>query len=180
MSAMEIIKARERRITVLQGTAEVSDVSGIVLTTVLGSCVAACLYDPVARLGGMNHFLLAEPGATGLNGADEAYGVYLMEILINAMLVRGAQRSRLRARLYGGANFNPAMAFVGQANAAFAQDFMAREGIECLVADLGGRAARRVEFAPSSGRVRSLVVDARAVPPPVRAQTRARNDVELF
>ena len=93
-----------RRITVLQGQVRVSDDPGVELGTVLGSCVAACLFDSVARVGGMNHFLLAEPPANHKAGdVDVHYGVYLMELLINEMLGQGALKSRIRAHLYGGA-----------------------------------------------------------------------------
>lgn len=178
MSMIEIDLQRRSRVTVMQGSAHVSAEPGVVLSTVLGSCIAACLYDPRARIGGMNHFLLPEP-----NGAkderDEAYGVYLMEVLINAMLVNGAQRANLRAHLYGGASFNAGMAHVGRSNAAFARAFLKREGIICANADLGGTSARRVEFAAAAGRARSITVDPRTVPAE-RPPPHAGNDVELF
>jgi chemotaxis protein CheD len=180
MTFMAPISAAEQRITVMQGAAEVSDRPGTILTTILGSCVAACLYDPIARVGGMNHFLLAEPGHGGSGGQDEAFGVYLMEILINAMLKHGASRSRLRAHLYGAANFHPRMAFVGQSNAAFARQFLEQEGIPCLRADLGGRQARRVEFDAVEGRARALIVARAEETARTRPQTRPGNDVELF
>ncbi len=84
------------RITVMQGQARVSAGPRVEFSTVLGSCVATCLYDPEVELGGMNHFLLAEPlpGAPS-TGFDERYGVYPMELLINKMLANGASKPRL-------------------------------------------------------------------------------------
>jgi len=93
----------EKRVRVIQGEYRVSDDPDVVLTTILGSCVAACLRDPHARVGGMNHFLL--PGRADCPSAQEAerYGVHLMELLVNGLLQRGAKRQRLEAKLFGGA-----------------------------------------------------------------------------
>src|SRR3990167_3558404 len=95
------------RVTVMQGHALATRDAAIEYSTVLGSCVATCLFDPEARVGGMNHFLLSEPpaNATGTK-VDEHYGVYLMELLANEMLARGARKGNLKAHLYGGANVN--------------------------------------------------------------------------
>jgi chemotaxis receptor (MCP) glutamine deamidase CheD len=115
------------RINVLQGQARVSAGPRVEFTTVLGSCVATCLFDPEEEVGGMNHFLLAEPPASVAPGDfDEHYGVYLMEMLINEMLANGAAKSRLRAHLYGGANLNSGLARIGTRNAEFARSFLAR------------------------------------------------------
>jgi chemotaxis protein CheD len=171
------------RITVMQGQALVSGELRAELSTVLGSCVALCLFDPEARLGGMNHFLLAEPPATA-NGAsvDEFYGTYLMELLVNQMLAKGARKSRLKAHLYGGANVNRNMMRIGSANADFARGFVQREGIELLRSDLGGNNARRVDFRPASGQVRCRTVEDRFAPPvqPNTRPAKATGDVELF
>ncbi|MBC2665604.1 chemotaxis protein CheD [Novosphingobium flavum] len=145
------------RITVMQGQARVSAGPRVELSTVLGSCVATCLFDPEEQVGGMNHFLLAEPPAGGA-GVDEHYGVYLMELLINEMLANGAAKHRLRAHLYGGANLYPGMEAIGTANALFARNFLARERITLVREDMGGNAARRVDFRPASGMVRCRTV----------------------
>ncbi|WP_298193309.1 chemotaxis protein CheD [Novosphingobium sp.] len=172
------------RVTVMQGQALVSSDPQIEFSTVLGSCVASCLYDPEARVGGMNHFLLAEPpaGLAGTNAVDEHYGVYLMELLVNQMLGMGARKSRLRAHLYGGANVNRNMMRIGTANAEFAQGFLRREGIVLMREDLGGTNARRVDFRPASGQIRCRTVEDRLAPPvnPTTRPERASGDVELF
>jgi chemotaxis protein CheD len=172
-----------RRITVLQGEVHVSADPSVELTTVLGSCVSTCLYDPVARIGGMNHFLLAEPPAHQKDMTfDEHYGVFLMELLVNRMIGEGAVKSRFRARLYGGANMHRGGQSIGSVNAAFARSFLERERILIAFADLGGDAARRVHLRPASGQVRCRTVAASKAP---ATQTflrpeRASGDVEFF
>ena len=172
------------RVTVMQGQALVSKEPHLEFSTVLGSCVASCLYDPEARVGGMNHFLLAEPppGLVATTAIDEHYGVYLMELLVNQMLGMGARKARLRAHLYGGANVNRNMMRIGTANAEFAQDFLQREGIAVMREDLGGVNARRVDFRPASGQIRCRTVEDRLAPPvtPTARPERASGDVELF
>lgn len=171
------------RITIMQGQARVSAGPRVEFSTVLGSCVATCLYDPAIELGGMNHFLLAQPAAaSSVSEADEHYGVYLMEVLINEMLAHGASKQNLRAHLYGGANLHSGMARIGTMNADFARAFLSREGIPLVREDLGGANARRVDFRPASGQVRCRTVEpalAPAVQPAPRPQT-ACGDVELF
>lgn len=171
------------RVTVMQGQALVSAEQGVEFSTVLGSCVALCLFDPDVRVGGMNHFLLAEPpsGATGTT-VDEHYGTYLMELLVNQMLSKGARKLKLKAHLYGGANVNRNMMRIGTANAEFARSFLQREGIELVRSDLGGTCARRVDFRPASGQVRCRAVEDRLAPPvqPTARPAKATGDVELF
>lgn len=127
------------RITVMQGQVRVGSGQPEILTTVLGSCIACCLYDPVAQVGGMNHFLLAEPSGGGRGViADETYGLYLMELLVNEMMKRGAVKKRMKAHLYGGANMHAGMTRIGDANARFARQFLQDEGIPVVRCDTGG------------------------------------------
>ncbi|MDF8334301.1 chemotaxis protein CheD [Novosphingobium cyanobacteriorum] len=180
--AADVARAPER-ITVMQGQALVSAEPQVELTTVLGSCVALCLFDPDARVGGMNHFLLAEPPAgMPTSAVDEHYGTYLMELLVNQMLGKGARKMRLKAHLYGGANVNRNMMKIGTANAEFARGFLQREGIDLVRSDLGGTAARRVDFRPASGQVRCRTVEDRLAPPvqPIARPAMSTGDVELF
>ena len=176
------VLADPRRVNIVQGERLVSRDPGVTLTTLLGSCIACCLYDPAARVGGMNHFLLAEPpGETARGGlADiERYGLFAMEMLVNAVLKKGATRPGLRAHLYGGATIQAGRA-IGEGNAGFALRFLRQDGIRLTHHDVGGTAARRVEFQPAHGRARCRAVgDAvpaslfRAPPPPC-------GDVEFF
>lgn len=179
--------AAGQRLTIMQGEARASTDPDLTMTTILGSCVATCLYDPVARVGGMNHFLLAEPpDARRVEGFASDYGLFLMELLINEMLKLGAVKSRMKARLYGGANMNPDLAPIGSGNAAFARAFLAAEGIPKVHEDLEGSHARRVEFRPASGLVRARIVQAEIPPPalpthkPRVAQQSGFGAVELF
>lgn len=172
------------RITVMQGAVEVTHDPDVMLTTVLGSCIAACMFDPLARVGGMNHFLLAEPerreGASAT--FDEHFGLYLMELLINQMMQAGAVKSRIRAHIYGGANINKQMRAIGTVNAAFAERFLNAERIGISHRDVGGDCARRVDFLASQGKARCRHVVQSAAPPPVpvRKRPESTGDVEFF
>ncbi|MES2303113.1 MAG: chemotaxis protein CheD [Pseudomonadota bacterium] len=171
------------RVTVMQGQALASANLAVEFSTVLGSCVATCLYDPDAHIGGMNHFLLSEPPANAPGTqVDEHYGVYLMELLVNEMLAKGARKFNLKAHLYGGANVNRNMMKIGSMNADFAREFLRREGILLMREDLGGTQARRVDFRPASGQVRCRTVEDRFAPPvqPTPRPAVAHGDVELF
>ncbi len=171
------------RMTIVQGEAKASADPRAEMSTILGSCVATCLFDPVAQVGGMNHFLLAEPPRHLRHQAfDSDYGLFLMELLINEMLGLGASKSRMRARLYGGANLNPDLSPIGTANAAFARQFLDREGIPCVFEDLEGTQARRIQFRPVSGQVRARLVPSEVVPTqkPLGRPQSALGTVELF
>jgi chemotaxis protein CheD len=172
-----------KRLSVMQGNVEISRATDVMMTTVLGSCVACCMFDPVMRVGGMNHFLLSEPGpAEGSVKVDEHYGVYLMEVLINGMLSQGVRKQSIKAHLYGGANLHANMQKIGSANAQFAQDFLARENIQLFHMDLGGTTARRVDFIPAQGRVRCRVLkeQVEVARPVLTRPATDRGDVELF
>lgn len=170
------------RITVMQGQARVSAGPRVELSTVLGSCVATCLFDPEIEVGGMNHFLLAEPlDRNSANQFDEHYGVYLMEVLINEMLANGAAKHRMRAHLYGGANMHAGMSRIGTLNANFARGFLEREKIPLVREHLGGGTARRIDFRPASGQVRCRTVAGQIAPEPIpTARQASSGDVELF
>ncbi|SIS89546.1 chemotaxis protein CheD [Phaeovulum vinaykumarii] len=165
---------RPRHIT--QGEFAIGDGSGGSLTTILGSCVATCLFDEQAGVGGMNHFLLPEGSTQGVQVAS--FGVNAMELLINALTKQGARRDRLKAKIFGGARMIEGLSDVGAKNAVFVRDFLRREGIVCVGESLGGTSARRVEFWPETGRARQrLLDDARLREEPPKT---AGNEVELF
>ncbi|MDR3508338.1 MAG: chemotaxis protein CheD [Caulobacteraceae bacterium] len=155
--------ANTRKIAVIQGEYRVIDDPNVVLTTVLGSCVAACIRDPVAGIGGMNHFLLANSQDSKTGSDQVRYGAYAMELLINDLLKRGARRDRLEAKLFGGAKLFDTLQDIGDSNASFAEQFMRDEGIPMTGSSLRGRSARRVEFWPVSGRIRQRMVEDRSV-----------------
>lgn len=141
---------------IVQGQYAVSASPTARLCTLLGSCVAACIRDPVAGVGGMNHFLLPE-GREG--SSSTSYGVNAMELLINDLLKLGARRDRLEAKLFGGARMLKRVGDIGLQNAQFAQRFLATEGIPQVGGDLGGLFARRIEFWPATGRARQQIID---------------------
>jgi chemotaxis protein CheD len=171
------------RLTIVQGEARASGDPRVEMSTILGSCVATCLFDPIARIGGMNHFLLAEPPAHVRHQTFDAdYGLFLMELLINEMLSLGAIKNRMRARLYGGANLNPDLKPIGSINAAFARQFLEREGIPKVFEDLEGTQARRIQLRPATGLVRARLVPSGTAPTqkPVGRPQSALGTVELF
>ena len=152
------------------------------IVTVLGSCIATCLYDPVAKVGGANHFLVANGPKTV--GQSLRYGVHAMELLINALLRKGARRDCLVAKVFGGAKMFDDMADIGRVNAEFALQFLSDEAIPLQSKSLLGRQARRIRFWPSSGRALQRVVDPselRVMPPaPIEQSSTAASDVTLF
>ena len=123
------------------------------ITTVLGSCVSACIYDPSSRLGGMNHFML--PGNEVANDADGStrYGLFAMESLVNEILKRGSLKKNLRAKLFGGGQIIENMSDIGQKNIRFARKFLFSEAIPLESHDLGLSFPRKVNFFPFSGKV---------------------------
>jgi len=142
------------------------------ITTVLGSCIAACIRDPATRIGGMNHFMLPEDGSFGKSAWIDSpdalttrYGSYAMESLINALLKLGAGRDRLEVKLFGGAKILTSMMDVGRKNITFAKEFLQLEGFKIASEDVGGVHARRVLYFPATGivmlkRLRALDVAA--------------------
>ncbi|TCO72317.1 chemotaxis protein CheD [Rhodovulum euryhalinum] len=148
---------------VIQGEFRVSRDPEIVLSTVLGSCVSACIFDPLARVGGMNHFLL--PGDEGSNKSELKYGAMAMELLINELLKSGAVRSRLRVKLFGGARVSAAFTDIGEKNVIFARSYLRREGFEVLSESLGGQQARRLHFRPATGAARLVMLPPTEAPP---------------
>lgn len=125
------------------------------IATLLGSCVAVCLYDPKLKLGGMNHFLLPSRGNQGNEDPDVVLaGDYAMEVLVNAMLARGAQKSRLQAKAFGGGNIVTSISMdIGTRNAKFAKEWLEREGITLLASDFSGPWSRKVLMVPVTGDV---------------------------
>lgn len=123
------------------------------ITTLLGSCVAVCLYDPKLRLAGMNHFLLPSRAKNSGDDADVILaGDYSMEVLLNTMLGKGAAKPRIVAKAFGGGTIVTSILMaIGQRNADFARDWLEREGIPLVAQDFGGAWSRKVIFTPDSG-----------------------------
>lgn len=123
------------------------------ISTLLGSCVAVCFYDPKLRLAGMNHFLLPSRARSTLDDEDIVLnGDYAMEVLLNAMYAKGAQRGRIVAKAFGGGNIVSSIRMaIGDRNAAFAREWLEREGIPLVASDFGGPWSRKVVLDPGSG-----------------------------
>jgi len=130
------------------------------IATVLGSCVSACIRDKVLGIGGMNHFMLPinSDAAANVLGAkmNEAarYGVYAMELLINAILKHGGQKQNFEVKVVGGGRMIANMSNVGRRNIEFVRHFLATEGLPVLAADLGDIYPRKLHYFPATGVVR--------------------------
>ncbi len=129
------------------------------VTTVLGSCVSACVHDSRRGIGGMNHFMLPEPMGerdswSATVGRAARYGSDAMEQLINAILGAGGQRADLQVKVFGGGRVLAQMTDVGQRNIEFVQRYIAAEKLVLIASDLGDVYPRQVQFFPHNGKVR--------------------------
>lgn len=127
------------------------------IVTVLGSCISACIRDPKAGVGGMNHFML--PGTTSLPQSSSVsrancYGVFAMESLINGIIKNGGDRNRLEVKVTGGGRIVSGPGSVANSNVHFIRQFLKLEGFRPHAVDLGGMHPRKVQYCPLSGRLR--------------------------
>lgn len=144
--------------TVIQGDVVISDNADVLLTTLLGSCISVCMYDPLAGIGGINHFLL--PNGEGCdNNTALRFGVNAMEKLVNGILSGGGRRDRLLCKAFGGAAIIPSLGHIGQENSTFVRRYLEEERITCIAQSLGGTQARRIRFWPTTGRAQQNLVD---------------------
>ncbi len=171
----------------------------MVLVTVLGSCVAACIRDRTAGIGGMNHFMLPDDGADVGHAASDAirYGAYAMEVLINELIKAGGRRERLEAKVFGGAAVLAGMTTmnIGDRNSEFVRRYLALENIRIVAEDLQGSHPRKVAYLPQTGQVmvkklrltqdptvaeREQALARRAADARAENRTAARGRIELF
>lgn len=163
----------------------------MVLVTVLGSCVSACIRDREQGIGGMNHFMLADCAEPSPYSASARYGIYAMEVLINHLLKLGARRNCLEAKVFGGGRVMDSLpsSHVGERNAQFVLDFLHTEGIFVAAQDLLDVHPRKVYFFPATGRalVKTLLrlhndtVQRREIEYAARLAARpVAGDIELF
>ena len=129
--------------------------ANVLMVTVLGSCVSACIRDREKGIGGMNHFMLADSGEASAVSSSARYGTYAMEILINHLLKMGARKNKLEAKVFGGGRVMATLTSsqVGERNARFVRDFLKTEGIPTAAEDLLDVYPRKVYFFPGTGRV---------------------------
>ncbi len=167
-----------------------------IVMTVLGSCISACVRDPVKQVGGMNHFMLPEDITHGGSawvdpaaGMSTRYGSFAMESLINDLLKLGARRERLEVKLAGVGRILAALTDVGDRNIAFAREWLRLEGLKIAAEDVGDAHPRRILYFPASGRVllhrlrsldRSAVARSEQQYSANLREKPAGNDVELF
>ena len=128
----------------------------MVLVTVLGSCVAACIRDRITGIGGMNHFMLPENNdANSPLSSSARYGAYAMEVLINQLVKMGAKRHNLEAKVFGGGNVMRGFTVsnIGDKNSSFVLDYLNTEKVQIVAQDLLGIYPRKVYFFPKTGKV---------------------------
>ena len=165
------------------------------IVTVLGSCVSACIRDPIRGIGGMNHFMLptgqrdADRWQHGCMDAAARYGNYAMELLINTILKHGGHRAHLEVKIVGGGRILTHMTDIGQRNITFVRDYLRTEGLQVIAEDVGDIHPRKVYYLPSLGKVRMQKLRALHNDTILRrekaymhslARQPVRGDVELF
>jgi len=166
------------------------------ITTVLGSCISACMRDPIIGVGGMNHFMLPEDSSEGKSswidgpgGLATRYGSYAMESLINELMKLGARRDRFEVKLFGGGKILSSATDVGDKNIAFAKAFLKLEGFKIAAEDVGDVCPRRILYFPATGVVMLKRLQALDVGEIAKRETKYRStlaaksaadDVELF
>jgi len=170
-----------------------------ILSTVLGSCVAACIRDEQAKIGGMNHFMLPihisydnpDNWANTAVSATSRYGNVAMEQLVNEILKHGGKRENLEVKIFGGGSMMAKVANIGQQNIDFVKNYILAEGLQLIAEDVGDVYPRKILFYPITGRARvkrlrsveeSIVARERAYQRNLEQET-AKNDegdVELF
>lgn len=167
---------REKSTYIAQGEQAIGDNPNDLISTTLGSCVAVCLWDPSARVGGMNHILLPDSENWA---ALSNFGGSAMDRLVNEMLKAGARRSELRAKVFGGAAMIAGLSNIGARNAEFVRNYLERESIPCDAESTGGTSARQIKYWPYEGRARQRFVDKFNEPKPAET-VKESNSVELF
>jgi chemotaxis protein CheD len=145
-------------VKVFPGDHYVTAIADEMLVTILGSCVTACVRDPLAAVGGMNHFMLPEATGAGWDTASASmrYGNVAMERLINDILARGGARQRLEIKVFGGGNVMNGTTNIGHRNAEFVEQYLAAENLPIAAHHLRGNLPRRVHYFPVTGKVMLL------------------------
>jgi len=155
-----------------------------IITTVLGSCVSACIRDRVFGIGGMNHFMLPQSDSGSWGGAAEPtstatrYGNYAMEHMINDILSHGGHRRNLEVKIFGGGQIIRSMTDVGKRNIEFVLDYLRTEGLTVVGSDVGDIYPRKVVYFPASGRVRVKKLKTMHNETIVQREEKYRHDLE--
>ncbi|MDF2182579.1 chemotaxis protein CheD [Neptuniibacter sp. CAU 1671] len=125
----------------------------MIITTVLGSCISACIHDPVMGMGGVNHFMLPPTDANQESSRSLRYGLFAMEQLINGLMRFGCQKSNMQVKISGGGKILAGMTDIGKQNIDFVMRYINDEGLNLLASDVGGTSARKVVYFPTQGRM---------------------------
>lgn len=169
--------ARAKRTLITQGQFAVQSEPDAMISTLLGSCVATCIWDETVGVGGMNHILL--PSRYDAS-KQMRVGANDMELLINGLLSAGVNRHRLKAKLFGGARMHQQLVNIGADNVSFATSFLQNEGIPIIATDTGGMYSRTIRFWPANGIVKirrgEILVDEL----PNKEKSTQSGSVELF
>ncbi len=139
---------KRKIVEIFSGQYLVSKNQNLIISTLLGSCIAVCLYDKWAQVGGMNHFMLPSPNNSNRNNdSNGIYGLPSLELMITELLQSGAMKSRLEAKVFGGAKVVKELpGNIPQANIEFTLDYLAKENIKLISTDTGGEFGRKILF----------------------------------
>lgn len=161
-----------------------------VVTTVLGSCVSACVRDPGIGMGGINHFMLPSAPDPDQSSDSARYGEYALERLLNELVKYGGKPANFEVKLFGGGRVLQGLGDVGDANVRFVRAFLAAEGITPVSWDVGGTYARRLRYYPLTGKAlvkrmpmraaREIGESERALARTLAEKATTPQDVELF
>jgi chemotaxis protein CheD len=172
-------------VQVLPGELYVTD-EDVVISTVLGSCVSACVRDTRRGIGGINHFMLPNV-LRGDQGDSARYGVYALECLVNQVLAGRGRRGDLEVKVFGGGRVIDGGGDIGKSNIDLVRQFFQAEGIEITAEDLGETFARRIRYWPKSGRAQCQRIPMAKAADVVKTEKRAASavvatagSVELF
>lgn len=169
---------------------------GEAITTVLGSCISACIRDKVRRIGGMNHFMLPTQGANESSwrqdqvSAPFRYGEWAMEFLLNEIYKLGGKKQNFEVKLFGGGKMFANMADIGQRNIMFIIDFLAKENLDVVAQDIGDTCPRKVMYFSDTGKVKlkrmrnmhnnTIEEREKAYIASINKETSSAGDIELF
>jgi chemotaxis protein CheD len=167
-----------------------------IITTVLGSCVSACIRDRKLRIGGMNHFMLPASKSGNWGGAEDVtstatrYGNYAMEHMINEILKNGGHRRNLEVKIFGGGQIINSMTDIGSNNIKFVRGYLETEGLAITSEDVGDVFPRKVLYFPATGKVRvkklkelhndTVLIREQAYRKDIEQQPLAAGEIELF
>lgn len=190
LSSQRVSAKRMRIIRVGQGGFYVTGEKDQILTTVLGSCIAVCACDPVAQIGGINHFVLpsSDQSQSDLKSLAMRYGCYSIERLLNEIQFCGGDRRRLQIKVFGGANMFGGTTRIGSNNADFVESYLQREGYSIIAGDLRGDRARKLRYVPTTGdawlkrlkRPEESIFDLELQIPAREIAAEAIGEIELF